>query len=165
MCIPPGKILGTPLLHGLIPGLNWAPFWPLPMSMHLVAMPGPVSCFLLQRVGFHTLRLLLSGWLLTNVQVNITTMLHGICAHMYSSHQHYYSSLLPTHLPFFLAGWLTPTHRVGYKYIYLIKAWSGYFRWIRARQKGPNPTVSRSPALIAAYMYRFFRISMQSLVI
>jgi hypothetical protein len=25
------------ILRGLIPGLNWAPFWPLPMSMHLVA--------------------------------------------------------------------------------------------------------------------------------
>jgi hypothetical protein len=42
------------VLHGLVPGLNWAPFWPLPMSMHLVAMPSPVSCCLLQRVKFHT---------------------------------------------------------------------------------------------------------------
>ncbi len=64
------------VLHGLVPGLNWAPFWPLPMSMHLVAMPSSVSCCLLQRFKFHTQRLLLSGWLLTNVQVNITTTLH-----------------------------------------------------------------------------------------
>ncbi len=57
--------------HGLVPGLNWASFWPLPMSMHLVAMPSPVSCCLLQQFKF-----LLSWWLLTNVQVNITTTLH-----------------------------------------------------------------------------------------
>ncbi len=42
------------VLHGLVPGLNWAPFWPLPLSKHLVATPNPVSCCLLQRVGFHT---------------------------------------------------------------------------------------------------------------
>ncbi len=64
------------VLHGLIPGLNWAPFWPHPMSMHLVATPSSVSCCLSQRFKFHTQRLLLSGWLLTNVQVNITTTLH-----------------------------------------------------------------------------------------
>jgi hypothetical protein len=44
--------------------------------MHPVAMPSLVSCCLLQRFKFHTQRLLLSGWLLTNVQVNITTTLH-----------------------------------------------------------------------------------------
>ncbi len=64
------------VLHGLIPGLNWASFWPHPMSMHLVATPSSVSCCLLQLFKFHTQRLLLSGWLLTNVQVNVTTMLH-----------------------------------------------------------------------------------------
>jgi hypothetical protein len=39
-------------------------------------------------------------------------------AHMYicTSHQHYYSFVLSIHLPFFLAGWLSPTHRVGYTY-------------------------------------------------
>jgi hypothetical protein len=37
-----------------------------------------------------------------------------MCTLVYTSHQHYYSSLLSTHLPFFLAGWLTPTHHVGY---------------------------------------------------
>jgi hypothetical protein len=64
------------VLHGLIPGLNWASYWPLPMSMHLVATPSPVSCCLLQQVKFHNYRFLLSGWLLTNVQVNITTTIH-----------------------------------------------------------------------------------------
>ncbi len=42
------------VLHGLVPGLNSAPFWPHPMSMHLVAMPSSVSCCLLQRFKFHT---------------------------------------------------------------------------------------------------------------
>jgi hypothetical protein len=35
-----------------------------------------VSCCLLQRFKFHTQCHLLSGWLLTNVQVNIITTLH-----------------------------------------------------------------------------------------
>jgi hypothetical protein len=50
-------LLGAPrenALHGLVPGLNWVPSWPLPLSMYLVAMPNPVSCCLLQWVGFHT---------------------------------------------------------------------------------------------------------------
>jgi hypothetical protein len=42
------------VLHGLVPGLNWVHLWPLPLSMHLVATPNPVSCCLLHRVGFHT---------------------------------------------------------------------------------------------------------------
>jgi hypothetical protein len=37
-----------------------------------------------------------------------------MCTHIYTSHRHYYSSLLSTHLPFSLAGWLTPTHLVGH---------------------------------------------------
>jgi hypothetical protein len=41
------------VLHGLVPSLNWAPFWPLSMRMHLVAMPSPVSYCLLQQVKFH----------------------------------------------------------------------------------------------------------------
>jgi hypothetical protein len=57
--------------------------------------------------------LLLSGRLLTNVEVNNITMLHDICAHMYIHHIGI-TILLSTHLPFFLAGWLTPTHPVGY---------------------------------------------------
>jgi hypothetical protein len=42
------------VLHGHVPGLNWAPFWLLPMSMHLVATPSSVSCCLLQWFKFHT---------------------------------------------------------------------------------------------------------------
>jgi hypothetical protein len=42
------------ILYSLALGLNWPPFWPLPMSIHLVATPSPVSCCLLQWVGFHT---------------------------------------------------------------------------------------------------------------
>jgi hypothetical protein len=38
------------------------------------------------RSGFTPNAFLLSGWLLTNVQVNIITMLHNICAHMYIHH-------------------------------------------------------------------------------
>jgi hypothetical protein len=66
------------VLHGLVPGLDWASIWPHSMSMHLVATPNPVSCCLLQGFKFHPC-LLLSGWLLTNVQVNITTTLHDTC--------------------------------------------------------------------------------------
>ncbi len=42
------------VLHGLVPDLNWAPFWLLLMSMHLVATPSLVSCCLLQQFKFHT---------------------------------------------------------------------------------------------------------------
>ncbi len=66
------------VLHGLVPGLDWASIWPHSMSMHLVATPNPVSCCLLQGFKFHPC-FLLSGWLLTNVQVNITTTLHDTC--------------------------------------------------------------------------------------
>jgi hypothetical protein len=37
-----------------------------------------------------------------------------MCTHVYTSHQHYYSSLPSTRLPFFLAGWLILTLPVGY---------------------------------------------------
>jgi hypothetical protein len=43
-----------------------------------------------------------------------------MCTHVHTSHRHYYSSLLSTRLPFFLAGWLTPTHRVGHNNLQLI---------------------------------------------
>jgi hypothetical protein len=36
-----------------------------------------------------------------------------MCTHVYTSHRHYYSPLLSTHLPF-LAGWLIPTLPVRY---------------------------------------------------
>ncbi len=62
------------VLHGLVPSSNWAPLWPYPMSM-----PRPAGiCCLLQLFKFHTQCLLLSGWLLTNIQVNIITTLHDI---------------------------------------------------------------------------------------
>ncbi len=71
--------------HGLVPGLDWAPFWPLPMRMHLVATPSPVSCCLLQRFKFHTQRpCCLGGFSLmykeTSQQLYMT---HG---HMYIHH-------------------------------------------------------------------------------
>ncbi len=34
------------VLHGLVLGLDWAPLWPHPISMHLVAMANSVSCCL-----------------------------------------------------------------------------------------------------------------------
>ncbi len=40
------------VLHGLVPGLNWAPLWPLPMTMHLVATSSSVSCCFLQWFKF-----------------------------------------------------------------------------------------------------------------
>ncbi len=49
------------ILHGLVPAIDRTPLWTFLMSVHLVAMP---QC------------LLLSGWLLTNVQINITTTSH-----------------------------------------------------------------------------------------
>ncbi len=106
------------VLHGLVPGLDWAPFWALPMSMHLVATPSPVSCRLLQRLKFH-LAPLLSVWLLTNVEVNITTLYptHG---HMYIHHTDVTinSFFFLTHLLFSSAGWLCPTRSVCYSYTY-----------------------------------------------
>jgi hypothetical protein len=49
-------------------------------------------------------------------------MLHTphLSTHVYTSH--YYSSLLSTHLPFFLAGWLIPTLPVGHTTTVLV--WS-----------------------------------------
>ncbi len=41
------------VLDGLVPFLNRVPFWPLPLSMHLVAMPNPVFCCLLQCARHH----------------------------------------------------------------------------------------------------------------
>ncbi len=61
------------------------------------------------RVSHLTPSCCLGGFsLLTKVQVNnITSLLDThMCTYVYTSHQHYCSSLLSTHLPFFLAGWL-----------------------------------------------------------
>ncbi len=75
------------VLHGLILGIDWAPFWPLLASMYLVATPNPVFNCILTTVQVSPQRLLLSGWLLTNVQVNITTVLHDASTHVQYIHQ------------------------------------------------------------------------------
>ncbi len=71
--------------HGLVAGLDWASFWSLSPSMHPVAMPNPVSCYLHISMGRVSLLTpsLLSGWLLTNVQVNNITTLHNTHEHIY----------------------------------------------------------------------------------
>ncbi len=50
------SLLVAPLeyvLHGLVLGIDWTLFWPLLMSMHLVATPNPVSNCLWWRFKFH----------------------------------------------------------------------------------------------------------------
>ncbi len=78
-------LLGAPreyILHGLDPGLDWASCWsPFP-SVFLVC-PGPTSILLFaptDRIS-HLTPSLLSGRLLTNVQVNNITMLHDTYGH------------------------------------------------------------------------------------
>ncbi len=76
-------------------------------------------------------RLLLSGWLLTNVQVNITTALHD------TGHTCIYITLALlfmfffTLLPFFWAGWLSSIPFDRYSYVItsliLITIWSYNF--------------------------------------
>jgi hypothetical protein len=64
-------------------------------------------------------RLLLSGWLLTNVQVNIPTVIYDTWhALIYITLQLF--MFFFTHLPFFWAGWLSPVPFVHYNY---------YFDW------------------------------------
>jgi hypothetical protein len=89
------RLLGAPcecVLHGLDPGLDWASFWPSTSRVFHVAMPHLVSCCSSQmgRVSLLTLSLL-SGWLLTNVQVNNTKTLYDTHGHtyVYTSHLHY----------------------------------------------------------------------------
>ncbi len=83
-------LLGAPckyVLHGLDPGLDWASLWPsTPCEFH-VAKPHSVLCCLSQmdRVS-HITPSLLSGWLLTNVQVNNTTTLHDTHGRTYIHH-------------------------------------------------------------------------------
>ncbi len=82
-------LLGAPreyVLHGLVPGLDWVnsglSLWAyilLPCSTQYLAI-------YLNGSGLTPNAFLLSGWLLTNVQVNNITMLHDICAHMYTHH-------------------------------------------------------------------------------
>jgi hypothetical protein len=97
------------------------PSWPrcrLRLSLCLVFLFEHASCYHAQpsillfismgRVSHLTLSLL-SGWLLNNVQVNNIMTLHDTHGHIYTSHRHYYSSLLPTLLPLSLAGRLIQT--------------------------------------------------------
>jgi hypothetical protein len=109
-------LLGAPrecVLHGLNPGLDWASFWPsTPCAFH-VATPHSVSCCLsqLDQVS-HLSPSLLSGWLLTNVQVNNTTKLYDTHGHTYIHHigiSILLSSFLLTPTPSFLAGQLVQT--------------------------------------------------------
>ncbi len=103
------------VVYVLDPGLDWASIWPSTPRAFPVATPHSVSCCLSQmdRVS-HLSPSLLSGWLLTNVQINNTTTL-------YDTHEHTYtvyitSALLFFFLPFVLhlfhfswqAGWPRP---------------------------------------------------------
>jgi hypothetical protein len=99
------------------------PSWPrcrLRLSLLQVSSSVRASCYhahpnilLFIFLGWvsHLMPSLLSGWLLTNVQVNGIIKLHNTHKHsyIYASHRHYYSSLLLTLLPLFLAGWLLQT--------------------------------------------------------
>jgi hypothetical protein len=63
---------------------------------------------------------LLSGWLLTNVQVNIITTLHkswNTCMYIHYISIIVYSFFFFTHLPFSWAGWLCLNHTVRYKIV------------------------------------------------
>jgi hypothetical protein len=83
-------LLGAPrkyVLHGLNPGLDWASRWPSFSSVFLVC-PGPPSILLFvptDRIS-HLTPSLLSGRLLTNVQVNNTAALHDTHGHRYIHH-------------------------------------------------------------------------------
>ncbi len=105
-------LLGAPreyVLHGLDPGSNWVPFWPLPLSMPLVAMPNQYLAVYFSGSGFTPNAFLLSGWLLTNVQVkNITTLLN-ICAHIYI--HHIGITILLFFLHIFHSSWQTGWYR------------------------------------------------------
>jgi hypothetical protein len=60
--------------------------------------------------GFTPYAFLLSGWLLTNVQVNNITMLHDICAHMYI--HHISITILLSFLDIFHSSWQTGWYRL-----------------------------------------------------
>jgi hypothetical protein len=107
-------LLGAPreyVLHGLNSDLGWASHWSSFSSVFLVCT-GPPSILLFvptDRVS-HLTPSLLSGQLLTNVQVNNTAALHDTHGHTYI---HQKSALLFffsfTLLPLFLAGRLAQT--------------------------------------------------------
>jgi hypothetical protein len=98
-------LLGAPreyVLHGLDPGLDWASFWPSTPRAFRVAMPHSVSCCLSQMNQVsHLSPSLLSGWLLTNVQVNNITALYDTHGHAYTICTYNTAALLFFFLPFF----------------------------------------------------------------
>jgi hypothetical protein len=117
-------LLGAPreyVLHGLDPGLDWASFWPSIPRAFRVATPHSVSCCLSQMNHVsHLSPPLLSGWLLTNVQVNNITELYDTHGHAYTVYLHHsgitilLSSFLLTLPPIFLADQLAQTLSVWY---------------------------------------------------
>jgi hypothetical protein len=75
------------VLHGLVPGIDWTPFWPLLAIMHLVAMPNPVFNCLWQQFKFHpNVFCYLGGFSLMYEQ---RYMIQSI--HVYTLHLYYYS--------------------------------------------------------------------------
>ncbi len=104
-------LLGAPreyILHGLDPDdLDWASCRSS-FSRKFLVCPGSPSTLLFvltERVSQLTSSLL-SGQLLTNVQVNNMAALHD--THIYTSHQYYYSS---SSLHFFHSSWQASWHR------------------------------------------------------
>jgi hypothetical protein len=109
-------LLGAPreyVLHGLDPGLNWASRW-FPFPNILLVCSGPPSVLLFAQMDqvSHSASSLLTGWLLTNVQVNNMAALHDTCTDthaVYTSHYYYYSfSSLYFFHSLWHAGWLRP---------------------------------------------------------
>jgi hypothetical protein len=79
-------LLGAPheyVLHGLVPGLNWVLSGLSLSACILLPCPTQYLAVYFSGSGFTPNAFLLSGWLLTNLQVNNITTLHDICAHMY----------------------------------------------------------------------------------
>ncbi len=94
--------------------LKLSPILASPYEHASVATPGCILLFIATVQVSHPC-LPLSGWLLTNVQVNIITTLHDMrhtCnLHHTSTSIHF---LLSIHLPFSWAGWLSSTRSVRY---------------------------------------------------
>ncbi len=103
------------ILHGLVLGLDRAPFRPPPCELTSCCHAQAGSLLFIATVQVSHLAPLLFGWLPTNVQVNITTFPHNIWTHGYTStsHQYYYSLfLLPRTSPIFLGRLAVPeSHR------------------------------------------------------
>ncbi len=107
------------ILHSLVLGIDWTPFWPLLMSMHLVATPNSVSNCLWRWFKFHpNVSCYLGGFsLMYNVLINITTTIHDT-GHMYIHHTSItiHILLLFTPLPFSWASWLSSIPFICYSY-------------------------------------------------